>query len=84
MKTDPGVADGGTWRECVPGELSEFAAKHRHRQQRRALLRNLSIAFAGFAAVGIAGVLTLPISLTQSASSKFESTSRRASIAQKD
>jgi hypothetical protein len=60
MKTDSGVADNGSWRECAPGELSEFAAQHRHRQQRRALLRNLSIAVAGFAAVGIAGVLSVP------------------------
>jgi len=60
MKTDASIADGGIWRECVPGELSELAAQHRHRQQRRALLRNLSIAAAGCAAVGIAGVLWLP------------------------
>src|SRR6267142_6963370 len=60
MKTDAGVADGATWRECVPGELTELAVQHRHRQQRRALLRNLSIAVAGFAVVGIAGVLSVP------------------------
>jgi len=60
MKTDAGVADGGSWRECVPGELTELAAQHRHRQQRRDLVRNLSIAVAGCAAVGIAGVLWLP------------------------
>ncbi len=60
MKTDAGVAEGGSWRECASGELSEVAAQHRHRQQRRALLRNLSIAAAGCAAVGIAGVLWLP------------------------
>jgi len=60
MKTDAGVADGGSWRECVPGELTELAAQHRHRQRRRDLVRNLSIAVAGCAAVGIAGVLWLP------------------------
>jgi len=60
MKTDAGVADGGSWRECVPGELRELAAQQRHRQQRRALLRNLSVTVAGCAAVGIAGVLWLP------------------------
>ena len=60
MKTEASAADGGSWRECVPGELRELAAEHRHRQQRRALLRNLSIAAAGCAAVGIAGVFLLP------------------------
>jgi len=60
MKTDAGVADGGSWRECVPGELSELATEHRHRQQRRALLRNLTITVAGCSAVGIAGFLALP------------------------
>src|SRR5262245_36164902 len=57
MKTDASVDDGSPWRECAPGELTEFAAKHRHRKQRRELLRGLSIAAAGCAAVGIAVVL---------------------------
>lgn len=60
MKTDAGVAESSGWRECVPGELTGLAAEHRHRQQRRALLRNLSIAAAGCAAAGIAGVFWLP------------------------
>ena len=60
MKTDASVVESSSWRECVPGELTGLAAEHRHRQQRRALLRNLSIAAAGCAAVGIAGVFVLP------------------------
>ena len=57
MNTNADVADGGSWRKCVPGELTELAAQHRHRQQRRALVRNLSIAAAGCAVVGVASVL---------------------------
>src|SRR5262245_31597590 len=60
MKTDANVADGSPWRECAPGELTELAAQDRHRQQRRELLRSLSIAAAGCAAVGIAVVLWPP------------------------
>lgn len=60
MKTDAGVAENGGWRECVPGELTELAAEHHHRQQRRDLLRNLSIAVTGCAVVGIMSVFLLP------------------------
>jgi putative zinc finger protein len=60
MKTDANVAASGSWRECAPGELTELAAEHRHRQQRRDLLRNLGIAVTGCAVVGIAAVFLLP------------------------
>lgn len=60
MKTDANVADGSPWRECVPGELTELATQHRHRQQRRDLLRNLTVAAVGCAGVGLAGILWLP------------------------
>jgi hypothetical protein len=60
MKTDAGVADGGSWRECEPGELTELATEHRHRQQRRVLIRNVTIAVAGCATVGLASVLWRP------------------------
>jgi len=60
MKTDAGVSESANWRQCVPGELTGLAAEHRHRQQRRTLLRNLSVAAAGCAVVGIAGVFVLP------------------------
>lgn len=60
MKTDAGVSESATWRQCLPGELTELAAEYRHRQQRRALLRKVGVAAAGCAVVGIAGVFVLP------------------------
>jgi len=61
MKNESVVAESAVWRNCTPGELEELRAQQRRRQQRRALVRGLSLAMAGCAAAGVLGTLWLPM-----------------------
>src|SRR5258705_13963006 len=57
MKSYEETADEAVWRNCTPGELVELATRHRHREERRTLLRSLSLAAAGCAVAGTLSVV---------------------------
>ena len=56
MKNDSVLAEDAPWRTCKPGELVQLGAQQRRRDERRALLRGLSLAVAGCAAAGAVGI----------------------------
>jgi hypothetical protein len=60
MKKESVVAENAAWRSCTPGELVQIGVQQRRSERRRALLRGLSLAVAGCAAVSALGTYWLP------------------------